>query len=79
MTVDPRSQSEFLFTLHIFKICTCTQLRYHWIERGNIQHVNSNHFKLCHKTIETLLVGICDMKVLLINIVIQNLVFSILH
>ena len=34
MTFDPGSQSEFLFTLHIFKICTCTQLRYHWIERG---------------------------------------------
>ena len=40
-TDDLRLQSEFLFTSHVFKIRTCTQLHFHWIERGNVSRVTS--------------------------------------
>ena len=36
VTLDLRSQLEFLLTLHVFKICTFTQLHFHWIEQGNV-------------------------------------------
>ena len=48
---------EFLFKSHVFEIRTCTQLHFHWIERGNVSRVNSNHFKRCHKATETRFVG----------------------
>ena len=34
-----RSKLEYLFTSHDFKICTCTQLHFHWRESGNLSRV----------------------------------------
>ena len=63
---------------HVFKIRTCTQLHFHWIERGNVWRENRNHFKLRHKATETQLVGNFVTWKFYYNVVFQNLVFKLI-
>ena len=53
-THDLRSQLEFLFTCtsHVFKNCICTQLHFHWIERGNVSSVTVITEQLKHDWLE---------------------------
>ena len=75
-THDLRSQSEFLFTSHVFKSPTYTQLQFHWIERGNVSRVTIITSNYVIKQLKRDGFELCDVKVYY-NIVFQNLVFKL--
>ena len=64
---DLRSQSEFLFTSHVFKLRTCTQLHFHWIKRGNVSRVTviTSNYRYVTKQLKRDWLELLDVKVLL--------------
>ena len=65
-THDLRSQSEFLFTSHVYITCrTSTQLHFHWIKRGNVSHIKVITSNYVTKQLKRDWLELCDVKVLL--------------
>ena len=66
VALDLRPQLEFLFTSHVFKICTRTQLHFHWIESmgmfSALTVITSNYVT---KQLKCDWLELCDVKVLL--------------